>query len=76
MKVVKRPETAIEMRETGLDSGQLGREEGKRDSYFLIKWGINRRPGMSRNAGNVIRLNMPKTTTNARIDEAKNEDRC
>jgi hypothetical protein len=45
-------------------------------SYFLIKWGIIRSPGIIRKAGKVIRLKIPKTTTNARIAEAKAEERC
>jgi hypothetical protein len=43
-------------------------------SYFLMKWGISRSPGMKIQAGKVIRLNIPKTTTNAKSAEAMMED--
>jgi hypothetical protein len=44
--------------------------------YFLMKWGINRSPGISKKAGKVIRLKKPKTTTPASMAEAKVEERC
>ena len=40
-----------------------------------MKWGIKRRPGIRRKAGKVIRLNIPKTTINARRAEATTEER-
>jgi len=45
-------------------------------SYFLIKWGIKRRPGIRRNAGKVMRLKIPNTTTKARMAVAKEFDLC
>ena len=44
-------------------------------TYFLMRWGIRRRPGIIKNAGNVMRLNTPKTTTSASMEEVKTEER-
>lgn len=42
-----------------------------------MKWGINRSPGMSKNAGKVILLKTPKTATIPRtVDAAKEEEAC
>lgn len=46
------------------------------NTYLLRKWGIKRRPGMKRNAGNVMRLKMPKTTKPPKSPDANMEDRC
>jgi len=73
IKVVNRPEIPKEMSEKGLPAVSLfSISEGR--TYCLMKCGINRRPGIIRNAGNVIRLKMPKTTTSAKIAEVKAED--
>jgi hypothetical protein len=45
-------------------------------SYFRVKCGINRRPGINRNAGNVILLKTPKTTKNPKIPDANADERC
>lgn len=50
--------------------------QGNKGAYFLKKWGIRRRPGMRRNAGNVILLKIPNTTTDASIAVANREERC
>jgi hypothetical protein len=75
MKVVTAAESIAAIRAKGLD--QLGGTgEESTDSYFLMKWGINRSAGIIKNAGKVIRLKIPKTTTKARIADANAEDRC
>jgi hypothetical protein len=43
---------------------------------FLKKSGIRRRPGISKNAGKVILLKTPNTTTPARMADENSEDRC
>lgn len=43
-------------------------------TYLFIKWGINRSPGISKKAGNVILLKTPNTATMPRIAEARTEE--
>ena len=46
-------------------------------SYFRWKWGIKCKRGNSRNAGKVIRLNVPKTSKTPSIaDERIDERSC
>jgi hypothetical protein len=72
--VVNKADIIMEIREKGLLLSAMFWET-KLGSYFLMKWGINRRPGIRRKAGKVIRLNIPKTTINARRAEATTEER-
>ena len=75
MKVVTAAESIAAIRAKGLD--QLGGTgEESTETYFLMKWGINRIAGIIKNAGKVIRLKIPKTTTKARIADANADDRC
>lgn len=78
MKVVKSAERIAARRANGLKKRWFSSSFRKclGISYFLVKWGIIRSPGIIKKAGKVIRLKIPKTTTNARIAEAKAEDRC
>jgi len=75
MKVVTAAESIAAIRAKGLDQlGGMGEEST--ETYFLMKWGINRSAGIIKNAGKVIRLKIPKTTTKARIADANADDRC
>jgi len=44
--------------------------------YFFAKWGIRRRAGIIKNAGNVILLKDPKTTRIASSPDANGDVRC
>ena len=75
MKVVTAVESIAAVRAKGLDR-LGGMSEESTETYFLMKWGINRSAGIIKNAGKVIRLKIPKTTTKARIADANADDRC
>lgn len=45
-------------------------------TYLFQKWGTSRSPGISRKAGKVILLNMPKMATMPSTVDARREDVC
>jgi hypothetical protein len=66
----------VERRRERRDKGLLGLEvdEGEKgEAYCRQKWGRRGRPGMSRNAGNVMRLNTPTTIRKPRMELEKAE---
>ena len=45
-------------------------------AYLLMRWGIKRTPGKTRNAGKVMRLKIPKTAIMPKMVLARREERC
>ena len=78
---VRREDAARKTREKGLNWGDdqfnfEGGGKGRTEStYFLRKWGRRVREGRRMNAGKVMRLNMPTTKRNPRIEDANTPDR-
>lgn len=72
----KVPETRIESSELGLEcSSILKRLAQLMKTHLRLKCGRSRSPGIATNAGNVIRLNVPKTSKSPSMPDVNTEER-